>query len=123
MANKQGFLSAGELDTPIDVYTNSNTQNDYGELITSRVLLKTVWAKLVKSKGGEKVKDDTIVGTTDQSFLVRYDEDLELDSTTISPSDYLVVKYLNKFWNVRGVEYLGRGKGVVISCELTDNNL
>ena len=40
-----GILKAGELDTPIDVYYNTNTQNDYGEITKSKTLLKTIWAK------------------------------------------------------------------------------
>ena len=32
-----------------------------------------------------------------------------------------VVKYLNKYWNISSMEYLGRGKGIVIRCDFTDN--
>ena len=123
MANKKGFLSAGELDTPIDMYYNTDTQNDYGEITQSRTLLKTIWSKLITigSKGNEKVKDDTIVATSKVNFLVRWDDDLEMDSTSKSPEEYFVVKYLNKYWNISSMEYMGRGKGIVIRCDFTDN--
>tara|TARA_Y100001973_G_C5190070_1_gene330417 strand:- start:1233 stop:1604 length:372 start_codon:yes stop_codon:yes gene_type:complete len=119
------FLSAGELDTPIEIYTNSSSQNDYGEIIKSKTLLKTIWAKLMTTgtKGNEKTEDDTIRAENKMNFLVRYDADLQIDSSTISPPDYFVVKYLNKFWDIISMEYMGRGKGVVIRCKYTDNNL
>ena len=119
------ILKAGELDTPIDVYYNTNTQNDYGEITKSKTLLKTIWAKLVTTgtKGNEKVEDDTIRAESKINFLVRYDADLHLNSTSISPEDYFEILYESKYWNVISMEYLGRGKGIIIRCNLTDNNL
>ena len=119
------ILKAGELDTPIDVYYNTNTQNDYGEITKSKTLYKSVWAKLVLTgtKGNEKVEDDTIRAESKINFLVRYDADLHLNRTSISPEDYFEILYESKYWNVISMEYLGRGKGIIIRCNLTDNNL
>ncbi len=68
---KSEILKAGELDTPIDVYYNTNTQNDYGEITKTKTLLKTIWAKLVitGTKGNEKVEDDTIRAESKINFL------------------------------------------------------
>jgi head-tail adaptor len=122
---KSEILKAGELDTPIDVYYNTNTQNDYGEITKTKTLLKTIWAKLVitGTKGNEKVEDDTIRAESKINFLVRYDADLQMNSSTISPEDYFEILYESKYWNVISMETLGRGKGIIIRCNLTDNNL
>ena len=125
MANKKGFVSSGELDTPIDVYYNTSTQNDYGEITKVRTLLKTIWAKLITigSKGNEKTEDETIRAESKINFLVRYDTDLQMTSSTISPEEYFIIKYEGKYWNISSMETLGRGKGIVIRCDFTDNNL
>jgi head-tail adaptor len=122
---KSEILKAGELDTPIDVYYNTNTQNDYGEITKTKTLLKTIWAKLITTgtKGNEKVEDDTIRAESKINFLVRYDADLQMNSSTISPEDYFEILYESKYWNVMSMETLGRGKGIIIRCNLTDNNL
>ena len=51
-------LKAGELDTPIYIYNNTNTQNEYGEIKKTKSLLKQVWEKLITTgtKGNEKNK-------------------------------------------------------------------
>lgn len=122
---KSEFLKAGELDTPIDIYVNTNTQNDYGEITKTRNLLKTVWAKLITTgtKGNEKVEDDTIRAESKVNFLVRYDSTLQMNSSSISPEEYIVIKYESKYWNVSSMETLGRGKGIMIRCYYTDNTL
>jgi head-tail adaptor len=124
-SGSKGILKAGELDTPIDVYYNTSTQNDYGEITKSKTLLKTIWAKLIitGTKGNEKVEDDTIRAESKINFLVRYDDDLQMNSSTISPEDYFEILYESKYWNVMSMETLGRGKGIIIRCNLTDNNL
>ena len=122
---KSEILKAGELDNPIDVYYNTNAQNQYGEITKTKTLLTTVWAKLVitGTKGNEKVEDDTIRAESKINFLVRYDSDLQMNSSTISPEDYFEILYESKYWNVMSMETLGRGKGIIIRCNLTDNNL
>tara|TARA_R100000084_G_scaffold77012_1_gene34950 strand:+ start:399 stop:773 length:375 start_codon:yes stop_codon:yes gene_type:complete len=120
---KDEFLKAGELDTPIDVYTNTSTQNDFGEITKSKSLLKTIWAKLMLTgtKGNEKTEDDTIRAESKVNFLVRYDTDLQMNSSSISPEDYFQILYESKYWNVSSMETLGRGKGILIRCYITDN--
>tara|TARA_Y100000593_G_C4122066_1_gene243200 strand:- start:173 stop:547 length:375 start_codon:yes stop_codon:yes gene_type:complete len=120
---KSEFLKAGELDTPIDVYTNTSTQNDFGEITKSKSLLKTIWAKLMLTgtKGNEKTEDDTIRAESKVNFLVRYDSDLQMNSSSISPENYFQILYESKYWNVSSMETLGRGKGILIRCYITDN--
>lgn len=119
---KREFIKAGELDTPIEMYYHTNTQNEYGEISQSKTLLKTIWAKIMPKGGREGVEDDTITARKKIEFLVRWDTALELNSTTISPEEYFVVKYLNKYWNISNMEYNGRGLGVLIKCYFTDDN-
>ena len=121
--NKQ-FLKAGRLDTPLEVYYYTNTQNEYGEISQSKTLLKTIWGEIVTigTKGTEKVQDDTIVARSKISFLVRWDNDLEMNSTTISPEEHFTIKYLNKYWNISSMEYNGRGLGILIRCYNNDND-
>tara|TARA_Y100001963_G_scaffold67841_1_gene94534 strand:- start:1363 stop:1728 length:366 start_codon:yes stop_codon:yes gene_type:complete len=119
---KKEFLKAGRLDTPIDVYYYTNTQNEYGEISQSKTLLKTIWSELITTKGTEKVQDDTIVAKSKIAFLVRWDDDLELNSATISPEEHFTIKYLNKYWNISSMEYNGRGLGIVIRCYYNDND-
>ena len=122
-ANKQ-FLKAGRLDTPLEVYYYTNTQNEYGEISQSKTLLKTIWGEIVTigTKGTEKVQDDTIVAKSKIAFLVRWDNDLEMNSTTISHEEHFTIKYLNKYWNISSMEYNGRGLGILIRCYYNDND-
>jgi|TARA_X000001382_G_scaffold65579_1_gene45506 head-tail adaptor len=117
------LIKAGDLDTPIQLYYNANTQNDYGEVIQTKTLLKTIWAQLLPSvKGNEKVQDDTMVATSYVNFLIRQDSSLQMESALISPEAYFVVKYENKYWNISSMEKQGRGKGVIVRCYFYDNN-
>jgi len=122
---KTELLKAGELDTPISIYTNTNTQNDFGEIIKTRSLLKQIWAKLIitGTKGNEKTEDDTIRAESKINFLVRYDDDLQMNSSTVSPEEKFEVLYESKYWNIISMESMGRGKGIIIRCDLTDNDL
>ena len=121
MARKE-FIKAGELDTPIEVYYYTNTQNDYGEITQSTTLLKTIWAKIMPKSGTEGVEDATITATRKIEFLVRWDTALEQNSATKSPEEYFTIKYLNKVWKISNMEYNGRGLGILIKCYFTDNN-
>ena len=115
------FIKAGQLDTPIDIYAYTNTQNEYGEITQTRALLKMVWAKLMAKGGKDGVEDSVIVATSKVDFLVRWDDDLELNSTTVSPEEHFSIKYLNKYWFISSMEYLGRGRGILIKCYYTDD--
>jgi head-tail adaptor len=115
------FIKAGQLDTPIDIYAYTNTQNEYGEITQTRSLLKMVWAKLLPKSGSEGVEDSVIVATSKVDFLVRYDDDLELKSTTVSPEEHFTIKYLDKFWLISSMEYQGRGKGILIKSYYKDD--
>ena len=119
------ILKAGELDTPIDIYNNITSQNEYGELITSTAFQKTIWAKLVTTatKGNEKVQDDTIRAENKINFLVRYDSGLLINASSVSPEQLWSIKYEEKMWNISSMEVLGRGKGIMIRCDYTDNTL
>ena len=94
---KKQFLKAGRLDTPIEVYYYTNTQNEYGEISQSTTLLKTIWGEIVTigTKGTEKVQDDTIVAKSKIAFLVRWDDDLEMNSTTISPEEHFTINQIS----------------------------
>lgn len=122
-AGNTELLKSGNLDTPIEVYEYTSTQNAYGEITKTTTLLKTIWAQLITTgtKGNEKVQDDTIVATSLVNFLVRWDDDLEMNSTTKSPEDCFTIKYLNKYWNISSMEYQGRGMGIIIRCYYYDN--
>tara|TARA_Y100001963_G_scaffold67840_1_gene94498 strand:+ start:1143 stop:1523 length:381 start_codon:yes stop_codon:yes gene_type:complete len=124
ITGNKDFLKAGRLDTPIDVYYYTNTQNDYGEISQSKTLLKTIWSQLITTatRGTEKVEDSTITATSKINFLVRWDDDLEMNSTTISPEEHFTIKYLNKYWKISSMEYNGRGLGILIRCYYTDND-
>ena len=102
---KKEFLKAGRLDTPIEVYSYTNTQNAYGEISQSRTLLKTIWAQIVPATGNEKVMDDTIVAKSKVAFLVRWDNDLEVNSATILQSNILISIGTYLVWNIMGGEW------------------
>jgi len=119
---RKEFVKAGELDTPIDIYYHTNSQNEYGEITQSKTLLKVVWAKIMPKSGKEDVEDSIIVARNNIDFLVRWDDDLELNSATKSPEEHFVVKYMNKYWNIKSMYYQGRGLGIIIKCYFTDNN-
>ena len=114
---KEGLVKAGELDTYITIYELTRTQDSYGGYSNSRSSLKSVWSKIVPHKGTEKVEDDTVTGTLKVAFLVRWDDDLQLDSATISPQRKFQVKY----WELESTEYNGRGKGIILNCSFKDD--
>ena len=127
MAKKE-FIKAGELDTPIDIYTISKSQNDYGEIINSLSFHKTVFAKLITTgtKGNEKVEDSTIRALSKINFLERNDPSTLGgidDGNSFSVESSFKIKYKSKYWDIVSYEYLGRGQGAIIRCEFTDNNL
>ncbi len=122
---KNEFIKAGELDTPIQVWSYSAAQNEYGEVIKSKVLLKTVWAKMITTgtKGNEKVEDDTIRAESKINFLVRPDELFKMNNTSTSPENFLTIYWEGKYWNISSMEDMGRGKGLLMRCYFTDNTL
>ena len=99
------LLKAGKLDTYITVYQLTRTQDSYGGYSKSRSSLKSLWAMVVPYKGKEKVEDETIVSTNKVGFLVRWDDDLNLDSSTVSPEQKYQVQYLSKYYEIDSVEY------------------
>lgn len=115
------LVKAGELDTYITIYQLTRTQDSYGGYSNAKSSLKSMWAKIVPHKGTEKVEDDTITGTLKIAFLVRWDDDLSLDSSTISPQRKFQVNYLSKYWELDSTEYKGRGKGIVLNCSFKDD--
>tara|TARA_R100000963_G_C4639435_1_gene103138 strand:+ start:387 stop:758 length:372 start_codon:yes stop_codon:yes gene_type:complete len=115
------LLKAGKLDTYITVYQLTRTQDSYGGYSKSRSSLKSLWAMVVPYKGKEKVEDETIVSTNKVGFLVRWDDDLNLDSSTVSPEQKYQVQYLSKYYEIDSVEYNGRGMGILINCSFKDD--
>ena len=122
---KDEFIKAGELDTPLQIYALNTDQNEYGEVIRTKILLKTIWAKIITTgtKGNEKVEDDTIRAESKINFLIRPDTLFKMSSSSQSPESYLLVYYENKDWNISSMEDMGRGKGLLMRCYFTDNTL
>ena len=53
--------------------------------------------------------------------MVRWDSDLNLDSSTVSPEQKYQVLYLSKYYEIDSVEYNGRGMGILINCSFKDD--
>ena len=53
---------------------------------------------------------------------MRYDDDVQMNSSTVSPEEKFQVLYESKYWNIISMESMGRGKGIIIRCDLTDND-
>tara|TARA_E500000305_G_scaffold108358_1_gene110587 strand:- start:7807 stop:8184 length:378 start_codon:yes stop_codon:yes gene_type:complete len=114
------LVKAGQLDTRVEVYTLTSTQNDYGEYIDTFSLFGKVWCAILPVKGIEKVQDDTIVATKYLTILVRKASWLNLTSGQKAGTT-MRIKYLDKFWEITSNEYYGRGKGVVLTLYWNDN--
>ena len=75
--NKQ-FLKAGRLDTPLEVYYYTNTQNEYGEISQSKTLLKTIWGEMMtetlkKIRKKNKIFNKMNIGKKIIMLLNKYD--------------------------------------------------
>ena len=77
------------LNELISLYTKSQTQNEYGTLVTTRVLIAQAYAKVRPLSGNERNAGDQTEDYANYRFHIHYRSD-------ISPANLIV-------WN--GVDY------------------
>ena len=109
-------MNIGGLDRRIVVEKNTSTANDYGELVAGWAVFCTVWAAIERRPyARETSSGEQIVSFQSVTFKVRY------SSTTnrIEPS-YRIL-YSGKYYDILGVQELGRQDQLRIVTELRDS--
>jgi SPP1 family predicted phage head-tail adaptor len=108
-------MRIGRADRRVTIERATYTTNGYGERVASWATVTTVWAELMKSSGiGESITNNAQdVARQTLFFKVRS------SNTTrgIKADDRL--KYGTRYYDIKGVEEIGRLSELIIVCETT----
>lgn len=77
------------LNELVSFYQKSQTKNEYGTLVTSRVKIADAWAKVRPMSGSERNRSDQTEAHADYRFYIHYRGDLgEADIIVWNGTDY-----------------------------------
>tara|TARA_R100001591_G_scaffold113692_2_gene127197 strand:- start:687 stop:1013 length:327 start_codon:yes stop_codon:yes gene_type:complete len=107
-------MNIGELDKRIALYTSSVSTDAWNHENKSRVLLETVWAKVIYKSGTETQTANQRVNVDRIEFLIRYRGGLSARNTE--------VQYGTDFYNVHSIEVIGRNEALRLITTFRDNN-
>ena len=108
-------MNIGALDRRIVVEKNTSTANDYGELVSGWAVFCTVWAAIDrKPYAREGNSGEQIISFQSVTFNIRYSSTTKL----IEPS-YRIL-YSGKYYNILGVQEVGRQEQLRVVTELRD---
>lgn len=108
-------MRIGQSDRRITVERYTTSTNDYGERVQTWATLLTVWAELMKT--GERMTERI---TTDQDTPVqrlRFKIRSSSDSRGIKADDRVL--YNSKYYNIQGIEEIGRQDQLVLLCQIS----
>ena len=105
----------GKSDRRITVQRATETTNDYGEKAATWSTLITVWAELMKTSGmKEVIADRQDTASQAIAFKVRS----STDTRAVTTKDRVV--YDGKYFDISGIEEVGRNDQLVLTCQLND---
>ena len=110
-------MNIGALDRRVTLQRPITTQNDYGERVAAWTTYATVWAAIErKPHAREQNSGEQMLSVQSVVFKIRY-------STTVSilEASHRVL-YDSKFYNVQGVQEVGRADTLRVITELRDNS-
>ena len=110
-------MNIGALDRRITLQKPVNVVNDYGEQVATWTDIETVWAAIErKPYAREQNSGEQMLSVQSVVFKIRY-------STTVSilEASHRVL-YDSKFYNVQGVQEVGRADTLRVITELRDNS-
>lgn len=100
------------FDRKITLQSRATTQNKYGEMVVSYTTITTTYAEKVFKRGGEQVSANQQVGSTVESFRIRYRSGL----TQVN-----AILYNGEQWDVKSIQEEERNKFLVLECERKDS--
>lgn len=62
----------GELDRRIEIYTQTESRDEFGQAVPTDVLLIAVWASILPSAGVEKLEGKKPTASNEIQFGIRY---------------------------------------------------
>jgi len=108
-------MRIGKSDRRITVQRYTTTTNDYGERVQTWSTLLTVWAELMKTGEGmtERISTNQDMPVQRVRFKIRSSS----DSRGIKADDRVL--YNSKYYNIQGIEEVGRQDQLVLLCQIT----
>jgi len=108
-------MRIGKSDRRITVERYTTSTNAYGERVQTWSTLLTVWAELMKTGEGmtERITTDQDMPVQRVRFKVRSSS----DSRDIKADDRVL--YNSKYYNIQGIEEVGRQDQLVLLCQIT----
>jgi SPP1 family predicted phage head-tail adaptor len=108
-------MNIGALDRRIEVEKPVSVANDFGELVATWTSYLDVWAAIDrKASAREASSSEQIVSFQSVTFIIRY----SVAASVIEPSHR--IKYNNKYYDILGVQEVGRNEQIRIVTELRD---
>jgi len=107
-------MRIGKSDRRITVERYTTSTNAYGERVQTWSILLTVWAELMKIEGTtERITTDQDMPVQRVRFKIRSSS----DSRGIKADDRVL--YNSKYYNIQGIEEVGRQDQLVLLCQIT----
>jgi SPP1 family predicted phage head-tail adaptor len=102
-------VQIGKLDDRVTLQSESNTTNDFGEVIKSYVDVETVWADVISRKGDESFQAASMRSERVIKIKIRYRTDVVTKWR---------IKWNDEFYNIIDVDRSLRRKGELwLMCE------
>ena len=108
-------MRIGQSDRRITVERYTTSTNAYGERVQTWSTLLTVWAELMKTGEGmtERISTNQDMPIQRVRFKIRSSS----DSRGIKADDRVL--YNSKYYNIQGIEEVGRQDQLVLLCQIT----
>jgi SPP1 family predicted phage head-tail adaptor len=100
------------FDRLIKIMSRKTTKNASGERVVSFAELVETWAEKVYKRGGEQTNAAQMVGTTTETFRIRY-------RTGISQTS--AVDYNGERYFVKSIQEENRKQFLILECEKKDS--
>lgn len=103
----------GKLDHRIEIEEYSETFGDFNEPILGYSTYATVWAERMETKlasGKEDEENNKLTGKRVQDWKIRYQSGINIK---------MRVKYDNRYYNILGIDILGRKESIILHTEET----
>jgi SPP1 family predicted phage head-tail adaptor len=108
-------MNIGGLDRRIEIQKPVNIANSFGELVAVFAKYLTIWAAIASNPSAKEASSsDQIISFQGVTFNIRY----SVAASAIDPS--YRIKYKNKYYNILGVQEVGRNEKLRIITELRD---
>ena len=99
-------MQPAKMDRRISIVRRAQSQNEYGEIIFSDVLLATVWANVTPIGGKETFMASQIVPEAKFKILIRYRNDFDTSYKVIFNSTEYDIAHIAEIGRKDGLEIL-----------------